>query len=494
MATRGPPAAPTLSVAGVTADSVILSWVPGPTCGIDVVAFELTVVRPEGEETVSVSADKCQHCIDDLADKTTLLVTCVAKVDTDEFSSSPRSNTVECTTCGVDGPVLSIGTRKPRSVLLAWTEPKCFGGLAVSGYKVRWQAEESGSKTDLKAPQFDSGVLDRNVLCYEITANISGASKSLVDVEVFTEALEDSVCRCEPPPTAVSITVAVSTAFPPEAPTAMISRVDDDGFLMNWQRSRRHRGCPPITGYRILLNNRALSPDCEPSTTHQTITWRRVREEFGGQVPTDPGAVMTAQCVAVTAEPDINGISAPMEFHVPDHNVPVARLKYDPKFDVDKPGDDQVVPGGNFTRRRTADGGLLVSWKQKGEVEPESFSVLWHTNRDPAEKRVIVEAGKQSLRISPIRQSTIYFLTVCATDQKTDTFSSKLGVIVPGPPDAPVLRDTLVKPGEFHVEWEEPQEYGIPIIGYQLYLDRSKVGFICVSQPLIVLPTDWKPP
>lgn len=52
----------------------------------------------------------------------------------------------------------------------------------------------------------------------------------------------------------------------------------------------------------------------------------------------------------------------------------------------------------------------------------------------------------------------------------------QLRMPIPGEPDAPKL--WLVKTSEtsFVVEWSEPKSYGIPVIGFQLFIEGKKAG------------------
>jgi len=47
---------------------------------------------------------------------------------------------------------------------------------------------------------------------------------------------------------------------------------------------------------------------------------------------------------------------------------------------------------------------------------------------------------------------------------------------IPGEPDAPKLWLVKTSDSSFTVEWSEPKSYGIPVIGFQLYLEGQKAG------------------
>jgi hypothetical protein len=47
---------------------------------------------------------------------------------------------------------------------------------------------------------------------------------------------------------------------------------------------------------------------------------------------------------------------------------------------------------------------------------------------------------------------------------------------IPGEPDAPKLWLVKTTDSSFAVEWSEPKSYGIPVIGFQLYIEGKKAG------------------
>jgi hypothetical protein len=47
---------------------------------------------------------------------------------------------------------------------------------------------------------------------------------------------------------------------------------------------------------------------------------------------------------------------------------------------------------------------------------------------------------------------------------------------IPGEPDAPKLWLVKTSNSSFVVEWSEPKSYGIPVIGFQLYIEGKKAG------------------
>lgn len=47
---------------------------------------------------------------------------------------------------------------------------------------------------------------------------------------------------------------------------------------------------------------------------------------------------------------------------------------------------------------------------------------------------------------------------------------------IPGEPDAPKLWLVKTSNSSFTVEWSEPKSYGIPVIGFQLYIAGEKAG------------------
>lgn len=47
---------------------------------------------------------------------------------------------------------------------------------------------------------------------------------------------------------------------------------------------------------------------------------------------------------------------------------------------------------------------------------------------------------------------------------------------IPGEPDAPKLWLVKTSDSSFVVEWSEPKSYGIPVIGFQLYIEGKKAG------------------
>lgn len=67
---------------------------------------------------------------------------------------------------------------------------------------------------------------------------------------------------------------------------------------------------------------------------------------------------------------------------------------------------------------------------------------------------------------------------IIVTNNGTREKYQTLTIPTPGAPDAPRLWLVKTSDTSFIVEWSEPKTYGIPIIGYQLYIEGKKYGDI----------------
>ncbi|CAF5131270.1 unnamed protein product, partial [Rotaria magnacalcarata] len=67
---------------------------------------------------------------------------------------------------------------------------------------------------------------------------------------------------------------------------------------------------------------------------------------------------------------------------------------------------------------------------------------------------------------------------IIVTDDNHRLSYEELTIPIPGEPDAPNLWLVKTSDTSFTVEWSEPKLYGIPVIGFQLYIEGKKNGDI----------------
>ena len=67
---------------------------------------------------------------------------------------------------------------------------------------------------------------------------------------------------------------------------------------------------------------------------------------------------------------------------------------------------------------------------------------------------------------------------ILVTNDGTKYQYEPLKMPIPGEPDAPKLWLVKTSDSSFVVEWSEPKSYGIPVIGFQLYIAGEKAGDI----------------
>lgn len=65
---------------------------------------------------------------------------------------------------------------------------------------------------------------------------------------------------------------------------------------------------------------------------------------------------------------------------------------------------------------------------------------------------------------------------IIVTNDGTKHQYEPLTMPIPGEPDAPKLWLVKTSNSSFTVEWSEPRSYGIPVIGFQLYIAGEKAG------------------
>lgn len=95
-------------------------------------------------------------------------------------------------------------------------------------------------------------------------------------------------------------------------------------------------------------------------------------------------------------------------------------------------------------------------------------SVLWHHHFLP-----------EILHLDVCDEKEFYIIEIIlVTTDGTKHFYEQLKMPIPGEPDAPKLWLVKTSDSNFAVEWSEPKSYGIPVIGFQLYIEGKKAGNI----------------
>ncbi|CAF1469981.1 unnamed protein product, partial [Adineta ricciae] len=375
-----------------------------------------------------------------------------------------------------------------EAIKLEWTLAKVYGSTECVQQVLRWQLEPGGKEQSLD--------LDRNTTKATIPGPlISGLYKIYLDtvlsVKINLEEGDDESDRKE---TRLTSNISASVRF--HAPgTCEQPEIYLTGYTMNtidlaWNKPgmfdvvdhpertneqlRIHRR---LIGYRIDINDRkhneldedqrqCVLTDCHPNEEYKIrlVAQTIVQQVNMGNMITDedkkgfepdetPSKSLSVR--TLKSEGFLRSFRANFEFY---HDNSMSRSLVDP---------NNPSPLGKIN----------VEWKIGRSKNISHFILQWRSSKDLRIQEKTLACNETSAIIDACDEKHFYVIDlIIVTDDGNRHQYEQLTVPIPGVPDAPKLWLVKINDTNFTVEWSEPKSYGIPIIGYELYIEGKRNG------------------
>ena len=122
-------------------------------------------------------------------------------------------------------------------------------------------------------------------------------------------------------------------------------------------------------------------------------------------------------------------------------------------------------------------GKINVKWTVSESKNISHFILQWHSSKDSRVQQKHFTKNERSFTINAIDEKYFYIIEILVvTIDGVKHHYEPLKMPIPGEPDAPKLWLVKTAKSSFTVEWSEPKSYGIPVIGFQLYIEGQKAG------------------
>ncbi|CAF3616975.1 unnamed protein product [Adineta steineri] len=122
-------------------------------------------------------------------------------------------------------------------------------------------------------------------------------------------------------------------------------------------------------------------------------------------------------------------------------------------------------------------GKINIHWIVSNIENISYFILQWHSSKDSYIQQKLFKSNETSFTIDVCDEKEFYIIEIIiVTNDDIKYQYEQLKMPIPGEPDAPKLWLLKTSDSNFVVEWSEPKSYGIPIIGFQLYIEGKKAG------------------
>ncbi|CAF4731160.1 unnamed protein product, partial [Rotaria socialis] len=122
-------------------------------------------------------------------------------------------------------------------------------------------------------------------------------------------------------------------------------------------------------------------------------------------------------------------------------------------------------------------GKINVRWKASDLDNISHFILKWHSSKDLCVQQKIFHSKETSFTIDACDEKHFYVIEIIiVTNDGIRHQYQQLKMPIPGEPDSPKLWLVKTSDTSFVVEWSEPKSYGIPVIGFQLYIEGKQAS------------------
>ncbi|CAF4544485.1 unnamed protein product, partial [Rotaria sp. Silwood1] len=385
---------------------------------------------------------------------------------------------------------INICQATTEAIQLKWILPKVYGSTKYINQILHWKLEHDGEEHSVE--------LDENVTQHTIHGRLpSGLYKisldSIFSVKINLEDDNDETSRKEIRLTTnQSATVRFHVPVICEKPEIYVTAYTKDTIDLAWNKPNMfsiidhpeklneqlkiHRR---LLGYRVDIDEHkqiklegnqcnCILTECQPGQVYKVQLFVRtiVQNEYMNDMINN----------------DTSDVDKPDE--TPSEPLSVRMLKKDDilrsfraNFEFNPHESNE-----NTTKQRNevqSLGKINVQWEVSDSKNISHFILQWHSSKDLSIQHKIVAANETSFTIDSCDEKYHYVIEIIiVTNDRNRLQYEPLTIPIPGEPDAPNLWLVKTSDTNFVVEWSEPKSYGIPIIGYQLFIEGKKKGDI----------------
>ncbi|CAF1293197.1 unnamed protein product [Rotaria sordida] len=122
-------------------------------------------------------------------------------------------------------------------------------------------------------------------------------------------------------------------------------------------------------------------------------------------------------------------------------------------------------------------GKINVHWTISNMEDISHFILQWHSSKDLRIQQRILNNDETSFTIDARDEKHFYIIEIIIVTHDGIKYQyEQLKMPIPGEPDAPKLWLVKTSDSSFVIEWSEPKSYGIPVIGFQLYIEGKQAS------------------
>ncbi|CAF0725940.1 unnamed protein product [Rotaria sordida] len=374
------------------------------------------------------------------------------------------------------------------AIELKWTLPKVYGSTKYINQILRWKLEHGGEEQNVE--------LDENVTQYTIPGRLpSGLYKISLDsffsVKINLEDDDDETSRKEIRLTTThSATVRFHIPLICEKPAIYLTGYTQNTIDLAWNKPHMFSiiDHPEKLNEQLKIHRRLLGYKIDVDGHTQNI----LEENQCNCILTEcqPGEIYKVQLFVRTIAQNeymhdiiTNDTSDVDELEeTPSKMLSVRMLKKDDflrsfranfEFNPHESNENTIRQQNNAQSL----GQINIQWEVSDSKNISHFILQWHSSKDLQIQHKIIPANETSFTIDSCDEKHYYVIEIIIVTNDRNRFQYEpLRIPIPGEPDAPNLWLVKTSDTNFIVEWSEPKSYGIPIIGYQLFIEGKKKG------------------
>ncbi|CAF0920401.1 unnamed protein product [Adineta ricciae] len=392
--------------------------------------------------------------------------------------------TLTFTTSGCEpASQLRIRNATIESIELEWTLPKAYGSTEYIGQILRWKAEDSGREHSLELDCHTTNAVIPGILkigLYRISLDSIFHSRTNVDDESNQKEIRLTI----------SETTSVRYQIPGlrERPEVCLTGYTTTTIDLTWNKPNMfnqmnhperldekvsmHR---KLLGYRVEINGHKYNTldedqyqctltECRPGEDYTvrlvartSIQKEYLDESFVSDNEVDETPSKKVRVHMLTDDDLLRSFQANFEFY---HFL----------------AKENIIEQTNEVKSL---GKINVNWTVCKTKAISHYILQWQSSKDQRVQKKTFKSTETSFTIDVCDEKEFYIIEIIlVTTDGTKYFYEQLKMPIPGEPDAPKLWLVKTSDSSFAVEWSEPKSYGIPVIGFQLYIEGKKTDNI----------------
>ncbi|CAF4237631.1 unnamed protein product [Rotaria socialis] len=381
-----------------------------------------------------------------------------------------------------------ISSATVQSIQLQWALPKAYGSTKFLRQTLRWKLQNEEIE---KSVELDSNTIQATIPGILSFGQYKISLDSYFSIKINLEDESDEASRKEIRLTTIEIT-SVRFQLPglSEKPEVYLTGYTTNAIDLTWNKPNTfsiidhpeklnenikiHRN---LLGYRVEINGKKYNTlnkdqyqctltECLPGEEYkvQLIVQTSIQSEYVNDIfigengkDDEPEETSSKKLRVRMLDNDdlLQSFQAKFEFH---HHVTKENTTEER---------NEVKPLGKIN----------VRWKASDLDNISHFILKWHSSKDLCVQQKIFHSKETSFTIDACDEKHFYVIEIIiVTNDGIRHQYQQLKMPIPGEPDSPKLWLVKTSDTSFVVEWSEPKSYGIPVIGFQLYIEGKQAS------------------